>query len=146
MQTRRRGATKHKIDGLDVWPLLTGEKGATNPHEAYFSYYHQSELQAVTDSDGRWKLYLPHTFRSLAGHPGGTNGIPAKYAQTKLEIPELYDLKNDLGETKNVAASNPEIVQRLLAFAEKAREDLGDTLTNREGRGVRQPGRATENN
>src|ERR1051325_5560012 len=30
---------KHRIDGLDVWPLLAGEKGAKNPHDAYFSYY-----------------------------------------------------------------------------------------------------------
>jgi arylsulfatase A len=135
---------KHKIDGLDAWPLISGEKGAENPHGAYFFYYHQSELQAVTDGDGRWKLYLPHAFRSLAGRPGGTNGIPAKYQQTKLETPELYDLKNDLGETKSVASANPEVVQRLLALAEKAREDLGDSLTNRKGDGVREPGRAME--
>jgi arylsulfatase len=135
---------KHKIDGLDVWPLLAGEKGANNPHDAYLSYYRQGELQAVTSGDGYWKLYLPHSFNTLAGRRGGTNGIPAKYEPAKVSEPELYDLKNDIGEKKNVASANPEIVQRLLAFAEKAREDLGDSLTNRKGTGVREPGRVAE--
>src|SRR4029079_19613436 len=29
----------HKIDGLDILPLLTKKKGATNPYDAYFFYY-----------------------------------------------------------------------------------------------------------
>lgn len=132
---------KHKIDGLDVWSLITGAKSAKNPHDAYFFYYHQSQLQAVTSGDGQWKLYLPHEFRTLAGRPGGKDGIPAKYEQAKITAPELYDLKRDLSETKNVAAANPEMVQRLLAFAEQARADMGDTLTQRTGSGVREPGR-----
>jgi arylsulfatase len=137
---------KHKIDGLNVWPLIAGEKGAKNPHEAYFSYYEQGQLQAVTSGDGHWKLQLPHTFRTLAGRPGGTNGIPAKYDQAKVTAAELYDLKHDIGETSNVAAQNPQIVQRLLAQVELARADLGDALTKREGSGVREPGRAVEKN
>ena len=137
---------KHKIDGLDVWPLIAGEKEARNPHEAYFFYYEQSQLQAVTSGDGRWKLQLPHTFRTLAGRPGGTNGIPAKYEPAKVPEPELFDLKKDVREIKNVAAEHPEIVQHLLALAEQARDDLGDTLTKREGRGVREPGRVPETN
>jgi arylsulfatase len=137
---------QHKIDGLDVWPLITGAKGATNPHDAYYSYYHQSQLQAVTSGDGRWKLYLPHAYRTLAGRPGGQDGIPAKYAQAKISEPELYDLERDVREVTNVAARHPEIVQRLLAFAEQARADLGDTLTQRKGSGVRELGRVAEAN
>lgn len=137
---------KHKIDGLDVWPLITGAKDAKNPHDAYFFYYHESQLQAVTSGDGRWKLFLPHSYRTLAGRPGGQDGIPAKYEQAKVDAPELYDLKNDVSETKNVAAANPEIVQRLLALAEQARADLGDTLIQRKGSSVREPGRVAETN
>ena len=75
---------KHPIDGLDVWPLLAGQPGATNPHDAYVYYYEQNQLQAVVSGDGRWKLQLPHTYRSLAGHAGGHDGLPAKYHQVKI--------------------------------------------------------------
>jgi arylsulfatase len=137
---------KHKIDGLDVWPVIAGEKDAKNPHEAYFFYYENNQLQGVTSGDGRWKLQLPHTFRTLAGRPGGTIGIPAKYEQTKIVEPELYDLEQDIRERTNVAAEHPEIVKRLLVFAEQAREDLGDSLAGRKGSGVREPGRLVETN
>ena len=132
---------KHRIDGLDVWPVIAGEPDAKNPHEAYLSYYEQNQLQAVTSGDGRWKLQLPHTFRTLAGRPGGTNGIPARYEQVKIAEPELYDLEQDVRERTNVASEHPEIVKRMLALAEQAREDLGDSLTGRKGNGVREPGR-----
>ena len=132
---------KHKLDGLDVWPLIAGENGAKNPHDGYAFYYEQNQLQAVTTSDGRWKLQLPHTYRTLGGRPGGRDGIPAKYEQRKLEAGELYDLVSDVGETKNVAAAHPDIIARLEAFAEKTRGELGDSLTKREGKGVREPGR-----
>ena len=132
---------KHRIDGLDVWPVIAGEKDAKNPHEAYLSYYEQNQLQAVTSGDGRWKLQLPHTFRTLAGRPGGTNGIPARYEQVKIAEPELYDLEQDVRERTNVVSEHPETVKRLLALAEQAREDLGDSLTGRKGSGVREPGR-----
>ncbi len=130
---------KHKIDGLDVWPLLAGEPNAKNPHEAYFYYYADNELQAV--SSGPMKLYLPHTYRTLAGKPGGRDGKPAAYEQRKLTQHELYDLDVDVSEATDVAALHPDVVKRLLALAEQAREDLGDSLTQRVGSGVRDPGR-----
>jgi len=122
---------EHKIDGLDAWPLITGAPGAKNPHDAYAFYYENNQLQAVTTGDGRWKLHLPHTFRTLAGRPGGTGGVPVQYEQTKIEHPLLFDLEADAAETKDVSAAQPEIVQRLLAFAETMRADLGDTLAAR---------------
>jgi arylsulfatase len=129
------------IDGLDVWPLIAREPGAKNPHEAYGLWYAQNELQAVVSGDGRWKLVLPHVYRTLGGRPGGRDGIPAKYESRKLESPALYDLRADISETNDVAASHHDEVQRLLAFAEKCRDDLGDSLTQRKGKGVRPPGR-----
>lgn len=135
---------QHKIDGLDVWPLLVGKKGATNPHAGYFFYYHQNQLEAVTSGDGRWKLMLPQEYRTLAGRPGGANGKPNRYEQVKITRPELYDLKADVAESRNVAAANPEIVQRLLALAEQARADLGDSMEKRTGIGVREPGRVAK--
>ena len=131
----------HKIDGLDVWPIISRQPGAKNPHESYWFYYEVNQLQAVTSGDGRWKLQLPHTFQTLAGKPGGTNGVPAPYTHRQIEGEELYDLVHDLAETTNVAQQHPEVVKRLEAEVEKARADLGDALTKRPGLGRREPGR-----
>jgi arylsulfatase A len=135
---------EHKIDGLDVWPLLAGQPGAKNPHDAYWSYYAQNELQAIFSGDAHWKLQLPHGYRTLAGRPGGKDGIPAKYENAKIERPELYDLQKDIGEKNDVASSNPAVVERLLAVAEQARVELGDTLTQRKGSGVREVGKLAD--
>ena len=94
----------------------------------------------------KWKLQLPHTYRTLGGKPGGRDGLPAPYEQRKLEQAELYNLANDIGEAKDVAAQHLDIVKHLEAFAEQAREELGDSLTKRIGKGVREPGRVTETN
>lgn len=130
------------IDGMDVWPLLTRQVGAKNPHEGYGMWYAQNELQAVVSGDGRWKLVLPHRYRTLNGRPGGRDGIPAKYENTDLTAPALYDLRVDIGEKNDLASANPDVVKQLLAFADKCRDDLGDALTHRTGKGAREPGRA----
>jgi arylsulfatase A-like enzyme len=125
------------IDGLDIWPLITGQEGAASPHETFYCYY-DNELRAVRDQ--RWKLTLPHQYRTLDGRPPGRDGYPGKYEQAKIGL-ELFDLANDVGESTNVAEDHPEVVARLSAAAEKAREDLGDVLTGRKGKNVRPPGR-----
>jgi arylsulfatase A-like enzyme len=129
---------KNKIDGLDVWPILSAQPGAKCPHEALYFYYGQGELQGLRS--GKWKLMLPHTARTMKGQEPGKDGKPGKYLPEKVEL-GLYDLEADIGETKNVAEQNPEVMKRLLALAEKAREDMGDSLTKRKGTGVREPGR-----
>ena len=133
----------HRIDGADIWPLLSGQPGSKSPHDAYFFYYNDNELHAVMS--GRWKLYLPHTYRTLAGRPGGRDGKPVAYETRRLERPELYDLESDISETTDVAAKYPDVIERLLGLAEKAREDLGDALTGGAGTGRREPGKLVEN-
>ena len=54
---------------------------------------------------------------------------------------ELYDLVNDVSEVTDVGAQQPDLVKRLESEAEKARDELGDVLTKRTGKGVREPGR-----
>lgn len=132
---------KHKIDGKVITPLLLGEEGATSPHEAFYCYYADGQLQAVRDR--RFKLHFPHTYRTLAGRKGGTGGIPVGYSQGKIGL-ELFDLKNDVGESTNVADKFPEVVARLKKAAETARADLGDKLTKRKGSGIREPGRLAQ--
>lgn len=128
----------HKIDGLDIWPLFAGEAGAKNPHEAYYFYYGQNELQAVRS--GNWKLFFPHTSRTLNGPPG-KDGKPGRYKPLPVGM-ELYDLAKDPDETRNLAAAEPDVVAHLSELAEKARADMGDQLTKRIGDGSRAPGRA----
>jgi hypothetical protein len=48
---------------------------------------------------------------------------------TAVALGELYDLVSDLGETTNLADAQPQVVERLLALADRAREDLGDGST-----------------
>lgn len=129
---------ERKIDGKDIWPLITGAENAVSPHEEFYCYYGR-ELHAVRDR--RWKLHLPHLYRTLDGKPGGEGGYPVAYTEAKTGV-ELYDLQNDVGETKNVAAEHPEIVARLTTAAERARAELGDLLTQHKGSAVRPPGQA----
>jgi arylsulfatase A-like enzyme len=99
------------IDGRNVWPLLAGESNARSPHEAFY-YYFGDQLQAVRS--GPYKLYLP------LEKPAGPS------AQQKPTAARLYDLTSDLQEMRNLASDKPEVVARLIAFAERARRELGD--------------------
>ena len=132
---------EHPIDGRNVGPFLVGHVDARNPHDAYYLYYEVNQLQGIVSGDGRWKLMLPHTYRTLGGRAGGRDGVPVKYEQRKVTKLKLYELARDRSETTDVAAMNPEVVKMLLTFAERARADLGDALTKREGAGHREPGR-----
>lgn len=132
----------HDIDGRNVWPLISGT-GKKNPHPAYWIFYEVNQLQAVISGDGRWKLVLPHQYRTLAGRPGGADGKPVAYEQRKVESPELYDLAKDPGESRDVASQNPRVVRRLLAEAERARVELGRG-PNQPGTGTRAPFKAPQ--
>ena len=131
---------KNTIDGVNLWPLLEGRQGA-NPRDHFF-YYYERGLRAVRRD--RWKLIFPHKSRSYVGVPPGKGGLPGPYAEIQTGL-ELYDLETDIGETKDVASAHPDIVTRLQALAESARKDLGDSITGRKGKGVREPGRIPEN-
>ncbi|MDR0871203.1 MAG: sulfatase [Planctomycetaceae bacterium] len=124
-----------KIDGKDIRPLLFGEKGAVSPHTAFPIYFNR-QLQAVRDN--RWKLILPHQYRTMEGQELGKDGSPGQYIQKKTGT-ALYDLLNDVSETADVSAQHPEIVKRLQAAADEIRAELGegDNL----GPGVRPAGK-----
>jgi arylsulfatase A len=117
------------IDGQDVRSILFDEAGSRSAYdEVGFFYYHMQQLQAVRS--GPWKLYLPlnEKLSNLRGIVEGCEPAPA----------ELYDVRNDLGEMREVSAAYPEVVERLMDLAEKAREDLGDW--DREGANQRAAG------
>jgi arylsulfatase A-like enzyme len=103
------------IDGKNVIDLIVGKKGATHPHESY-ALSIGSGLQAVISADGRWKLHLPHRYRTLV--KAGEGGKPGKTRQEKIEL-SLFDLKNDPAESKNVIKDHPEVAKKMQALAEK---------------------------
>lgn len=77
------------IDGKDISQLLTGSSNATSPRDRFF--YHQgTKLRAVRS--GPWKLFR--------------NG-------------QLYNLDEDIGESRNVAADHPEVVKRLKGYMDQ---------------------------
>jgi len=127
-----------RIDGLDIGPLLFGEAGACTPHTLFCCYYAAGQLQAVRD--GRFKLHFPHDYATLGGKPGGREGAPAPYTTATIGL-ELFDLRADPGETTDVAAQHPEVVDRLQQLAAAARAELGDALQKTSGSGVRAAGR-----
>ena len=122
-----------KIDGHDIRSLMYG-LDSVSPHDEFYLYYGGGQLQGVRDR--RWKLVLPHRYRTLDGRVGGTSGKSVKYDH-KMTGTELYDLKADVGEKNNVFDQHPEVVKRLMEAAERARSTLGDSLNKREGSEIR---------
>jgi hypothetical protein len=127
-----------KIDGRDIWPLLSGQTDGGSPERSFY-YYWDYGLDAVRM--GSWKLVFPHKFRSLTGTPG-KDGQPGGYSQAETGM-ALYNLEADVGETQNVAADHPQMVADLQRLAEQARDDLGDAHQKRPGKNRRPPGRLT---
>ena len=123
------------IDGLNILPLLVDQE-ASSPRTRFYFYY-TAELRGVRE--GKWKRVYQHRTRSYEGVEPGNDGYPGPYEFPTVPT-ALYDLENDVGETTDVSADFPDIVARLDALAELARETLGDELTDREGSEVRPPG------
>jgi len=132
---------ERKIDGASLVPLLTG-KTTLAPHQNFFFYYRTNELHAVRHKD--WKLYVPHTYRSLNGRAGTNDGHPIPYEMNTIATPALFDLQTDPEEKINVAQKHPEMVAHISKIADSVRLVLGDRLTNTKGLEVRPVGRVSE--
>ncbi len=105
------------IDGKDITDILKSPESQKSPH-SYFAYYHRNDLEAVRNS--RWKLHL---------------------YRDSVNVQELYDLENDMGETKNLYKDYPGIVKELENAAEIFRQELGDEATGTIGKNIRPCGR-----
>lgn len=97
------------IDGHSIADIMMG-KSKTTPHEAYY-YYFRDTLQAVRS--GPWKLHLARTVKP---RKKPEQHVPAK----------LYNLEEDIAESQDVIDAHPEVVKKLKALAEIAREKYGD--------------------
>jgi len=104
----------NEIDGKNVWPIITGEKDAKNPH-AYYPFSTGNNLEGVMSGDGKWKLHLPHSY----GHveEPGADGSSGRKSSRRIGL-SLFDLENDPNETTNVIDSQPVVAERLKKYAE----------------------------
>jgi hypothetical protein len=146
-----------------VSDLIFSKPGAKSPHEA-FVYYAGSELQAIRS--GEWKLHFPHPYITPHAEPGrdgkpsnwenmkpaaitqsGIQGIATRHGYRVAEQSlALYNLREDIGETKDVSAAHPEIVERLTKWAQPLRLELGDSLTKTAAQAARPLGRDDSSN
>jgi arylsulfatase A-like enzyme len=120
--------TDRIIDGKDVTELLHGVEGAKSPSNTFY-YYMRTQLVAVRKGD--WKLHLPLEEKTFSDW----DVITRDEDILDLNKGRLYNLKMDIGETTDVYAKHPDVVNDLLALAESARDDIGDY--DRIGKGAR---------
>src|SRR5262245_54032445 len=128
------------IDGRDLLPTLAGMK--PSPHEVIFGY---QGARLATVRDARWKLHVLPARDRPDGKPGerwidprGPDGVtilapyeqhqPADYPGLRTgdetKAMTLFDLADDPGEQKDVAAKNPEVVARLKERFDEAAKEL----------------------
>lgn len=105
------------IDGLDVWDVIVGKPGARNPH-AYYPFSTGRTVEGAFSADGRWKLHLPHNYRTLV--KAGMDGKPGKYRQAQIGL-SLFDMARDPNETRDVKDAYTEETGRLQKWAEAYR-------------------------
>ncbi|RME90989.1 MAG: N-acetylgalactosamine 6-sulfate sulfatase, partial [Verrucomicrobia bacterium] len=79
------------MDGLSLWPIL---EGRVTERGRPIGFQHGAQRSLTGD---RWKLYTPDKGRNW----------------------ELYDLKADPAESRNVAAEHPDVVRRLRSVLEE---------------------------
>jgi len=94
---------ERKIDGKNIWPLISGVKGAKSPHDTYVLMHGPGTVRS-----GKWKFY---PWQEGKGKRGKTKPV----ANPSTFPTQLYDTVADIGETTNLAGKNPEIVKRLHA-------------------------------
>jgi arylsulfatase A len=109
---------ENPIDGMDVWDVVSGKPGAKNPHE-YYAFSTGPNFESVMTGDGKWKLHVPHNYRTLVR--AGNDGAPGVYKQAEIGM-SLYDMEKDPFEKVNVLDAQPEVTKRLRAYVEEHRK------------------------
>jgi arylsulfatase A-like enzyme len=108
-----------KLDGVNLLPYLRGEKSGS-PHAAL--YWRFGGSMAIRMGD--WKLVKTTSGRGNADGAGAANRRDKATAQGA----ELYNLREDIGEQNNVAASQPDKAKELAAAWQKWNSELIDPL------------------
>ena len=121
--------TDRVIDGIDISGIWHGEQ--TQLDRPYF-YYQHFYLRGVRKGD--WKVMLKHEEGQKSATAKWKNHVAAKDSKPLAEH-QLFNLKDDIGETTNLSAKHPKKLAELLELAEWARNDIGDY--NRIGKNAR---------
>jgi arylsulfatase A-like enzyme len=101
---------KLPLDGLDYGPTLT--HGAKSPHDAILLAGLTPRRMAIRRGD--WKLLINPT--ETGGDEAEDAGETAVPDAREAGKPELYNLADDVSESKNLAAARPEKVKELRAL------------------------------
>jgi len=102
-----------KLDGLSVLPALVGAKATGRAQPAHqFLYW---EYQGYDRQTGM----LRQATMSQAVRMGDWKALRLKPGAPL----ELYNLRDDVGETTNVAAAHPEVIARIEAYLKTARTE-----------------------
>lgn len=89
------------LDGVDILPWIEGKKPAPDRSPFFWKFYGQLAVR-----DGNWKMVRPNAGKKL----------------------ELYDLKNDLPESNDLATGDPEHVNLLKSRFEEWNRGNGKPL------------------
>ena len=108
------------IDGLDISKVIHGKQ--TKLDRPFFFYQHEA-LRAVRQGD--WKLHLVHSALDRTKQGKAWRGHVPEKDRPYIEEITLYNLKDDIGESTNVAKQNPKVVQKLLKQIDYAKKDIG---------------------
>jgi arylsulfatase A-like enzyme/dienelactone hydrolase len=102
---------KRALDGLDVWPMLT--QGSRSPHDAILLAGTAPSTMAIRMGD--WKLLLNASEQIAEEAPAGDDKTTGKV--------ELYNLAEDIGESRNLATAQPQRVKEMRTRLEAFRKD-----------------------
>ena len=103
------------VDGRNVYDIIVNKKDAANPHD-YYPFSTGGTFEGIVSGDGRWKLHLPHHYRTLV--TPGKDGKPGRYARKNIEL-SLFDLEADPYEQNNVILDHPQVANRLKRLAQE---------------------------
>ena len=107
-----------KIDGVDLWPVISNMEKQLRARKAYY-YYLGDQLLGIRQ--GEWKFYMPHSYPSVSDP--GKNGKPGKLVTKQTEM-ALYNINEDPSETNNVFGENRPLVLKLKTLIEACDKEV----------------------
>lgn len=93
------------LDGVNLFPLLTGEKKSLDPRILYWRKGGSMGTYAIRES--KWKMVVD---------------------KSSGNKPELFDLSEDVSESKDLASNRPEVIKRLSAKLDEWSKGLTEPI------------------